>query len=81
MVVMENPATGVRLVVLGPFHRLWAFLFGFLYYAVKGAWGWALVSFFTFNGLFIGLPLFNRSIITGVHLGRGWREVPDARLS
>lgn len=73
---MENPVTGVRRKVLGGFHRLWAFLFGFLYYAAKGALGWAVISFFTANGLFILLPLYNRTIIRSDYETKGWREVP-----
>lgn len=70
---MQNAASGVERKVLGGLHRLWAFLFGFIYYAAKGAWGWAFISFFTANGLFIGLPLWNRSIIQGHYENNGWR--------
>jgi len=70
---MENVASGVERKILGSFHRLWALLFGFIYYAAKGAWGWAIISFFTANGLFIGLPLWNRTIIQGHYENNGWR--------
>lgn len=75
MVTMENASSGVKRLVLGGVHRLWAFLFGFIYYAVKGCWGWALISFFTANGFFILLPLFNRSIVVGSYENAGWRVV------
>ena len=55
MIVMENASTGVKREVVSSIHRLWCFLFGWLYYAVQGAWGPAVISFFTLNGL-IRLP-------------------------
>ena len=67
-----HPVSGITVKVLSPAHGLWAFLFGFLYYAAKGAWGWAVVSFFTLNGLFIGLPLYNREIIRSSYEQKGW---------
>lgn len=73
--IMENVATGVRRKVLGGMHRLWAFLFGFIYYACKGTWGWAVISFITFNGAFILLPLWNRTIIQRSYENQGWRVV------
>lgn len=73
--VMERVDTGVRRQVLGPLHRLWAFLFGFIYYAAKGSMGWAVISFFTLNGLFLLLPLWNRTIIQGHYENQGWRVV------
>ncbi|SMO63922.1 hypothetical protein [Paracoccus laeviglucosivorans] len=77
--IMENAHSGVQRKVLGGFHRLWCFLFGFIYYAAKGAYGWAIVSFFTANGLLIGLPLWNRSIVVGHYENNGWRRV-DRRI-
>lgn len=75
MIIMENAVSGVRRPILGRFHRLWCFLFGFIYYASKGAWGWAVISLFTANGLWIGLPLFNRTIIVGHYENKNWRRV------
>ena len=74
---MINAASGVERQVLGPLHRLWALIFGFIYYAAKGAWGWAIISFFTANGLFILLPLWNRTIIQGHYENNGWRRVDN----
>ena len=71
--IAEHPTSGVKKVVLGPFHRLWSFLFGFIYYAVKGMWGPAALSFFTLNGLFVILPLWNRSVVRGHYEKSGWR--------
>jgi hypothetical protein len=70
---MENAATGVKRQVLGGLHRLWCFLFSWVYYAVKGMWGWAFLSFITFNGLVIGFPLYNRRIVRGWYENNGWR--------
>ena len=58
--------------ILGNFHRLWCLLFGPLYYLFKGMFLWTIISAFTFNGLFIGLPLFNRSIVTRHYHKKGW---------
>ena len=74
--IMENSHSGVKRKVLGGLHRLWAFLFGFIYYGSKGAWGWAFISVITANGLFIIMPLWNRTIIRGHYENTGWREIP-----
>lgn len=73
--IMKHSTSGVTRQVLGPLHRLWAFLFGFLYYASKGSVGWAAISFFTANGLLIGLPLWNRSIVKNHFENNGWVRV------
>lgn len=70
---MQHATSGVEREVLGGLHRFWAFLFGPLYYAAKGAWVWAVISFFTANGLFILLPLWNRMIIVRHYENQGWR--------
>lgn len=75
--IVEHPASGTHKTVLGPLHRLWAFLFGFLYYAVKGMWGPALLSFFTANGLLVIFPLWNRAIVRGHYEKAGWRVYDD----
>lgn len=75
--VIENRQSGVTKVGLGGLHRLWCFLFGFVYYLAKGAYGWAIISFFTANGLFIGFPLYNRTIMRSVYEDKGWRIVSE----
>jgi hypothetical protein len=77
MVVMQNASSGVKRVVLGRFHRLWCFLFGFIYYAFKGCWGWAFISFFTLNGIFVLLPLFNRGVLVRNYENSGWRVMDE----
>ena len=69
-----HPTSNTRVKVLGGFHWLWCLLFGFFYYLAKGMWGWAIISFFTFNGLVVGFPLFNRSIVRNYYVNAGWRE-------
>lgn len=71
--IVEHPISGTRKVVLGSLHRLWSLLFGFIYYAFKGMWGWAVLSFFTVNGLWVGFPLWNRTIVRGHYEKAGWR--------
>ncbi len=75
--IIENPTSGVQKTVLGPLHRLWAFLFGALYYAAKGMWGPAIISFFTLNGLLVVFPLWNRTIVKGYYEKDGWRVYDD----
>ena len=71
--VAEHPASGVKRTILGPVHRLWCFLFGWIYYAAKGMWGPAVLSFFTINGLLVVMPIYNRSIVRGYYEKQGWR--------
>ncbi|MFY0662605.1 MAG: hypothetical protein JXR15_19090 [Shimia sp.] len=63
---------GESKVILGNWHRLWCLLFGPLYYVFKGMWLWAIISFFTLNGLWIGFPLYNRSIVLRHFHRKGW---------
>ena len=75
--IVEHPSSGTHMTVLGPLHRLWAFLFGFIYYAVKGMWGMAILSFVTANGLLVIFPLWNRAIVRGHYERAGWRVYDD----
>ena len=63
---------GQEKVILGNWHRLWCLFFGPFYYVFKGMWWWALLSIITLNGLWIGFPLFNRSIVLRHFYRRGW---------
>ena len=71
--IAEHPISGTVRTILGPFHWLWCFLFGFLYYLGIGMWGMALVSLFTINGLLIIMPIMNRSFVRSYYEDRGWR--------
>jgi len=75
--IVEHPASGTRKTVLGSWHRLWSLLFSCIYYAVKGMWGWAVLSFLTFNGLWILFPLWNRTIVRSHYENKGWRVYED----
>ena len=75
--IAEHPTSGVTKNILGPLHRLWCFLFGWIYYAGKGMWGPAVLSFFTVNGLLVILPLWNRTIVRGYYEKLGWRVRDD----
>lgn len=44
MATYENPANGYREEV-SRISILWAVLFGFFYFAIKGAWAYALLAF------------------------------------
>ena len=70
--IATHPSSGVRKQVLGPLHRLWCFLGTFIYYAAKGMWGPAVISFFTLNGLWLIMPIWNRTIVRGWYERAGW---------
>jgi hypothetical protein len=74
---MENINSGVERKVLGGLHWFWCFLFGWVYYATKGAWGMTFLSLFTLNGLFIIMPICNRSIIRNHYENNGWVGLTD----
>ena len=46
-----------------PSRGLWSFLFGAIYYAAKGMRGSSVLSSFTLNGLFMILPIMNKSLV------------------
>ncbi|MDE2792081.1 MAG: hypothetical protein OXI81_16885 [Paracoccaceae bacterium] len=75
--IIEHPSSGTQKTILGPLHRLWSFLFGCIYYAVKGMWGWAIISLFTANGLLLIFPLWNRAIVRSHYEKAGWRVYED----
>ena len=79
MMVAEHPTSGVSRDILGPMHRLWCFLFGWIYYAAKGMWGPAFLSFLTLNGLILIMPLWNKRIVGGWYEKHGWRVHLDRR--
>jgi len=58
---------------------LWCFLFGALYFAYKGIWGHAVISFVvalcTFGISWVVYPFFAKGIIRKAYLQRGWVEV------
>mgnify|MGYP005849041243 CR=1 FL=1 len=72
-----HATSGAHRQVLGPWHRLWCFLFSWLYYASKGMWGWAVLSLFTLNGALVGFPLWNRGIVQRHYENAGWRIVAE----
>jgi len=58
---------------------LWVFLFGFIYFAVKGVWTHAIASFFL-AGFTLGIswlvyPFLASGIMRKHYLTRGWVEV------
>lgn len=63
---------GESKVILGNWHRVWCLIFGPLYYLFKGMWLWALLSLLTANGLWLGFPLYNRSIVLRHFHRKGW---------
>lgn len=75
MIRVKWSFNGDEKIVMGEWSWLWCFCFGPLYYIVKGMWLTALMSFLTFNGLFIGFPIWNRSLILRHCYFWGWKLV------
>ena len=72
---MRWPLNGDEKVVMTSQSSIWAFLFGPLYYACKGMWFVALMSILTFNGLWLGFPIWNRSLILRHYYFWGWKII------
>lgn len=62
---------GQTQIILGNWHRVWCLLFGPFYYLFKDMFLWAILSFFTLNGLWVGFLLFNRAIVLRLTIARG----------
>ena len=83
----KNPANDHTEEVLSSLYGLWVFLWAPIYYAVKGIWTHAVVSFllcwvlgaYTFGIATIIIALIyafmNRSIVRKHYLRKGWVEV------
>ncbi len=85
-----NPANGHEETVLGSLHWLWCFLWTPIYYAVKGIWSHAIISFvlawliggtlgwglFFMPSIIIALiyAILNKSIVRKHYLQKGWVE-------
>ena len=70
----RNPANGYEETLNVPF--LWALLFGFLYFAAKGVWTHAVVSFLlafiTCGFSWLIYPFFARKVVRANYLRKGW---------
>lgn len=89
MATFENPHNGYRETVGGS-AILFTLLFGCFYLAYKGAWGWAILSFFivVFLGAFsfgvlgfiawLCIAPFAPAMVRQTYLRRGWRQVDGA---
>lgn len=83
MAKFRNPSNGYTQSV----HPLTAFagclLFGVLYFAYKGVWRHAIISFFaalmTFGIAWIIYPFFAYQCVRTAYLERGWQEVGHGR--
>ena len=71
--IAEHPTSGAKRAILGPLHWLWCLLFGFIYYASKGMWGPAVISFFTVNGLLLVFPIMNKGLVRKHYENLGWK--------
>jgi len=77
--VFENTANGYRETPSIPW--LWTLLFGSFYFAFKGIWSHAFISF-VLACVTVGLswfiyPFFARGIVRTHYLKRGWKEIPE----
>ena len=71
--IAEHPGSEAKRTILGPLHWLWCFLFGCFYYAAKGMWGSAVLSFFTLNGLLVIFPIMNKGLVRKHYENLGWK--------
>ena len=75
----KNPANGY--VEESSSIGLWALIFGSFYFAVKGAWGQAVLSavlaLCTFGLSWLIYPFFASGIIRKHYLRKGWIELSE----
>jgi hypothetical protein len=73
----KNPDNGYEESANHPW--LWTLIFGFIYFAVKGIWTHAVISFVlavaTAGLSWIAYPFFANGIVRRHYLRRGWREI------
>jgi hypothetical protein len=78
----RNPSNGYVETVDSP--GLWTLLFGCFYFAAKGVWTHAVVSFglaiLTCGVSWFIYPFFARRILEVHYLRKAWQEVPIAPL-
>lgn len=43
--IATNPINGCQEKIVGSFSRIWVLILGPIYYAVRGAWVWAVASY------------------------------------
>lgn len=73
----ENPVNGY--VEESSLHWLWALLFGPIYFASKGIWTHAVISFLlagiTWGISWVIYPVFASNIVYEHFMRRGWKHV------
>ena len=72
-VQMKNTKTGQTRAVAGSFTWLWALLFGPIYYAAKGMWGYFVISMFPLAFLF--LAFFSKGALIRKYEDMDWVRV------
>jgi len=79
MMKFQNPSTGA-IQEVSSMAWLWVFLFGFVYFAVKGVWwhvlGWILFAIVTLGLSLLIYPIFANDIMRKHYLSKGWVELP-----
>ena len=81
LMMFKNPSNDFVQETSSPLSWLWVFLFGFLYFAVKGIWTHAVANFILVICT-VGLcqfvyPFFTYGIIRRHHLNKGWSIVKE----
>ncbi len=78
----QNPSNGY--VEEANLCWLWCLLFGFIYFAVKGIWTHAVVSFvlagITHGFSWLIYPFFAKAIVEKSYLRKGWVKLSDSVL-
>jgi hypothetical protein len=79
LMVFHNPQNGYEEEVTCP--GLWTFLFGPLYFAMRGVWTHAVLSFVlaivTWGLSWLVYPFAARDLMRTHYLRKGWREGPN----
>lgn len=78
--IFKNKQNGYE--EISPCPWLWTLLFGWLYFAYKGAWGaavlWLITTIASFGIGALVWPFFARGVIRKNYLTKGWEEYSDA---
>jgi hypothetical protein len=78
MIIYENPANGYQ-AKFTKLSYLWSFLFGWMYFAFKGSFFWAFItfilSFLTIGLSWIIVPFFTRPILDNIYGKKGWVKI------
>jgi len=78
MITYKNPANDYK-ESFTKISYLWSFLFGWMYFAYKGSFSWAVISLvmaiFTGGISWFIMPIFTKQIVDKIYMQKGWVKV------